>query len=425
MIVMPKRIQPLTEMQVKNAKTRDKEYKLSDGLGLHLLVTPSGGKLWRLQYLFAGKQKSVAFGAYPAVPLSEARRRRDESREQIGNGIDPGAVKKAQKSAKVSAAENSFEVVAREWFAQFEETWTDGHAGTIVSRLERDVFPWVGAVPIAELEAPEVLAVLRRVQARGALESAHRVKGIFGQVFRYAIATGRARRDVSADLKGALPQPIAQSHAAITDPQEVVQLLKASDSYRGTLVVRCALRLAPLVFLRPGELRHAEWCEFDLAKAEWNVPIERLKLTKMEKAKRKGDAHLVPLSRQAVEILKELQPLTGRSRYVFTGGRSYDRCMSENAVLAALRRMGFDKETMTGHGFRAMARTILDEILKFRPDIIEHQLAHTVKDPNGRAYNRTTHIEDRQEMMQRWADYLDELKNGKAPLSVLHSGTGE
>lgn len=408
---MPKRILPLTDAQVRNAKPREKEYKLSDGLGLHVLVTPSGGKLWRLQYLFGGKQKTAFFGAYPVISLTEARKQRDEAKGMLAAGIDPSGAKKAQKAAQVSKAADSFEVIAREWFGQFRDTWTEGHADTIIARLEQNVFPWVGAVPISELEAPEVLTVLRRVQARGALETAHRIKGIFGQVFRYAIATGRARRDVAADLKGALPQPIPQSHAAITDPAEVAALLRASDSYRGTPVVRAALMLAPLVFLRPGELRHAEWCEFNLESAEWNVPVERLKLSKWEKAKRRGDAHLVPLSRQAVDILKELQPLTGRSRYVFTGGRSYDRCMSENAVLAALRRMGYDGDTMTGHGFRAMARTILDEVLQIRPDLIEHQLAHAVKDPNGRAYNRTTHLTARREMMQTWADYLDGLKN--------------
>lgn len=406
---MPKRIQPLTELQVKNAKPRATEYKLSDGLGLHLLVTPSGGKLWRLQYLFGGKQKSIAFGAYPSVSLASARSRRDEAKDQLAKGIDPGAVKRAQKAAVVSASANSFEVVAREWFGEFEKTWTEGHALTIITRLEQNVFPWIGARPIGDIEAPELLVVLRRIKERGALETAHRVKGICGQVFRYAIATGRARRDIAADLRGALPQPISQCHAAITDPKAVGELIRACRGYQGTPVVRAALCLAPLVFLRPGELRHAEWSEFDLDNAEWSVPIERLKLSKVDKAKRGGEVHLVPLPQQAVAILRDLYPLTGRSRYVFTGGRSYDRCMSENAVLAALRRMGYDKDTMTGHGFRAMARTILDEILKFRPDIIEHQLAHAVKDPNGRAYNRTTHLSERREMMQRWADYLDEL----------------
>lgn len=407
---MPKRILPLTETQVRNAKPREREYKLSDGLGLHLLVTPSGGKLWRLQYPFAGKQKTAFFGAYPAVGLLEARKRRESAKEMLTHGIDPAQAKKALKAATVSKAADSFEVIAREWFGQFQDTWTEGHADTIIARLEQNVFPWVGVAPIADLEAPEVLAVLRRVQERGALETAHRIKGIFGQVFRYAIATGRARRDVAADLKGALPQPIGQSHAAITDPKEVAELLRATDGYKGTPVVRAALRLSPLVFLRPGELRHAQWCEFDLDNAEWNIPIERLKLTRMEKAKRKGEMHLVPLSRQAIEVLKELHPLTGRSRYVFTGGRSYDRCMSENAVLAALRRMGYDGDTMTGHGFRAMARTIMDEVLGIRADLIDHQLAHAVKDPNGRAYNRTSHLVARRKMMQEWADYLEGLK---------------
>ena len=382
---------------------------------MYLLVTTSGGKWWRFKYRIDGKEKSLAMGTYPDISLAEARLRRDEARKLLANGIDPGDAKKAKRAARVENAANSFEVVAREWFEKFKHTWTEGHSETIMARLEQNVFPWLGVRPIGDVEAPEVLAVLRRVEARGALETAGRIRSVCGQIFRYAIATGRAKRDVAADLRGALPKPIKKCHAAITEPKEVGELLRASDGYQGTFVVKCALRLAPLVFLRPGELRHAEWTEFDFEKAEWNIPVERLKLKKQEKEARKGDKHLVPLSRQAMGILQELQPLTGRSRYVFPGGRSYARCMSENAVLAALRRMGYDKNTMTGHGFRAMARTILDEVLGVRPDFIEHQLAHAVLDPNGRAYNRTAHLEERRKMMQLWADYLDGLKAGAPP----------
>jgi len=272
-----------------------------------------------------------------------------------------------------------------------------------MGRLQLDVFPVMGARPIAEIKAPELLAMLRRIESRGALETAHRVRTICGQIFRYAVATGRAERDPAADLKGALP-PYKKNHlAAITDPKDVAPLLRAIDSYKGSFVVKCALQLAPLVFVRPGELRQAEWTEIDLDAAEWNIPAERMKMKV---------AHLVPLSSQAEEIFRELKLLTGNSRYVFPSGRSFARPMSNNAINAALRRMGFGTEEMTGHGFRAMARTILDEVLQVRPDFIEHQMAHAVRDPNGRAYNRTAHLAERRKMMQTWADYLNELKTG-------------
>lgn len=415
----------LTDVKVKNAKHGEKQVKLSDGDGMYLLITPAGGKCWRLKYRFDGKEKVLALGMYPEISLAEARDRRSQARKLLSQGVDPNQHKKAQRTAKKTAAENSFEVVAREWFEKFKHTWSEGHGVTILSRLEQNVFPWLGDRPIAEIEPPDVLGVLRRVEARGALETAHRVKGIFGQVFRYAIATGRARRDVAADLKGALPQPLEKNHAAITSPVEIAHLLRASDSYRGTVVVRCALQLSPLVFVRPGELRHAEWREFDLDLAEWNVPIERLKLTKAEKAKRKGEFHLVPLPRQALEILRELHPFTGRSRYVFTGGRSYDRCMSENAVLAALRRMGYDKDTMTGHGFRATARTMIRERLRIEAEFIEIQLAHKTRAPNGTAYDRVAFLDERRDMMQRWADYLDGLKAGVGELPIRPTFDGE
>jgi integrase len=269
--------------------------------------------------------------------------------------------------------------------------------------LERDVFPWIGARPISEIKAPVLLAVLRRVESRGALETAHWIRTIAGKVFRYALATGRAERGPSGDLKGALPQPNEKHYAAIIEPKEVAPLLRAIDGYQGNFVMKCALRLAPMLFVRPGELRHAEWTEVNFDEAVWNIPASKMKMK---------EPHIVPLSKQAVEILRELQPLTGASRYVFPSGRSFARPMSNNAILAALRRMGYDKDTMTGHGFRAMARTILDERLQVRPDFIEHQLAHVVRDPLGRAFNRAAHLEERRKMMQEWADYLDRLKQG-------------
>ncbi|WP_318258138.1 site-specific integrase [Geobacter anodireducens] len=294
--------------------------------------------------------------------------------------------------------------MAREWHGKFSPTWAQTHADTTLRRLERDVFPWLGGRPIGDIKAPDVLAVLRRVEARGALETAHRVKTICGQVFRYAVATGRAERDPAADLKGALP-PAKKTHlAAITEPAKVGELLRAIDGYQGSFVVRSAMQLAPLVFVRPGELRLAEWSEIDFDAAEWNIPAERMKMK---------EAHLVPLSTQALNILRELHALTSPSRYLFPSARSNARPLSNNAVNAALRRMGYDKDEMTGHGFRAMARTILDEVLQFRPDFIEHQLAHAVRDPNGRAYNRTAHLSERKKMMQSWADYLDDLRAPK------------
>ncbi|MBU3935761.1 integrase arm-type DNA-binding domain-containing protein [Patescibacteria group bacterium] len=399
---MPKRITPLSEVKVRNAKSQESAYKLFDGGGLFLLVTPSGGKLWHFKYRFDKKEKKLTFGTYPEIALADARHQRDEARRQLAHGIDPGAVRKAQKQAVTEETE-TFEVIACEWHTKFSPTWTRGHATAIRSRLERDLFPWIGKRPITEIKAPELLAVLRRVEDRGALESAHRIRTIAGQVFRYALATGRAERDPSVDLRGALPQTGEKHHAAITDPKEVAPLLRAIDGYQGHFVVKCALRLAPILFVRPGELRHAEWAEINLDESVWNIPAKKMKMK---------EPHLVPLPAQAVEILKELKPLTGTGRYVFPSARSFARAMSNNAILAALRRMGFSKDEMTGHGFRAMARTILDEVLQIRPDFIEHQLAHAVRDPNGRAYNRTAHLVERRKMMQQWADYLDKLKAG-------------
>ena len=400
---MPKRIQPLSDIQVKSAKPKEGDYKLSDGYGLYLLVTPTGGRLWRLQYRFDGKQKLLSFGAYPAVSLADARQRRDNAKKLLANGIDPGETMKAQKSAQGKQDANSFEVIAREWHSKFSHAWVTSHAQHKLERLEKNVFPWIGKRPIKDIKAPEVLAVLRRLEERGILDTAHRVRFECGQIFRYAVATGRAERDPSADLKGALPPVKNGHHAAPTDPKAVAPLLRAIDGFTGSFVVKCAMQLAPILFVRPGELRAAEWSEIDFEAAEWNIPAEKMKMKV---------AHLVPLCKQSIEILKDLHPLTGHSRYVFPCHRSPLRCMSGNAVNAGLRRMGFEKSEITGHGFRAMARTILDEVLQVRPDFIEHQLAHAVKDPNGRAYNRTAHLAERKKMMQLWADYLDGLKQG-------------
>ncbi|RQU62404.1 tyrosine-type recombinase/integrase [Burkholderia cenocepacia] len=401
---------PLTDTAIKNAKPADKPVRLFDGGGLYLEVAPSGGKWWRLKYRFGGKEKRISLGVYPDVPLKEARERRDKARALLEAGADPGEAKKAEKRAAQLSTENSFEAVAREWHAKYTPSWSASHGARLLRRLEVDAFPWIGGKPIAELAPPDVLDVLRRVEKRGALETAHRLHANVGQVCRYAVATGRAARDVTADLRGALP-PVQQEHmAAITDPKQVAELLRAIDGYQGTLPVSGALRLAPLLFQRPGELRAAEWAEFDLDAGTWEIPSDRMKRTKQGKAA--GGAHIVPLPTQAVAILRELQPLTGNGRLLFPSVRTKDRPMSDNTVNAALRRLGYDGDTMTGHGFRAMARTILDEVLGVPAPIIEAQLAHTVKDPLGRAYNRTAHLQQRREMMQKWADYLDRLKAG-------------
>jgi len=399
---MPKKIKPLTEMKIKKVKPQSKQVTLFDGNGLFLLITPAGGKLWRFKYRFDGKEKLLALGTYPEISLLDARKRRDEARSQIAHGIDPGAVRKAQKQAKTESTE-TFEIIAREWYAKYTHTWKQSHSERLLSRLERDVFPYMGARPIAEIKAPELLAVLRRIESRGTLDTAHRVRSTCGQVFRYSIATGRAERDPSVDLKGAIPPPHKGHMAAITEPLKVGELLRAIDAYQGSFVVKCGLRLLPLLFCRPGELRHAEWSEIDFENAEWNIPAGKMKMK---------EPHLVPLSKQAIEILTEIKELTGASRYIFPSARSFDRPMSDNALVAALRRMGFEKGETTAHGFRATARTLLDEVLQVRPELIEHQLAHAVKDPLGRAYNRTSHLIERKKMMQKWADYLDGLKAG-------------
>lgn len=400
---------------IRNTKPADKTLRLSDGDGLYLLIKPNGAKWWRLDYSIGGKRKTLSVGVYPDIGLKEARDRADEGRRLVATGIDPSDVRKADKTEQVKALEanrriaeglpaiDSFEEVAREWFTKFSIEWAASHADKIIRRLERDIFPWIGKQPIASITAPELLSVLRRIESRGALETAHRAHQNCSQVFRYAIATGRAERDPSPDLRGSLPSVKQTHHAAITEPKAIGALLRAIDGYQGYFVTKCALRIAPLVFVRPGELRKAEWTEISLDRAEWNIPAERMKMR---------ESHLVPLSTQAVEILQELHALTGNDRFVFPGARTNGRPMSDNAILAALRRMGFAKDEMSGHGFRAMARTILDEVLQVRPDYIEHQLAHAVRDPNGRAYNRTAHLVERRKMMQLWADYLDKLKTG-------------
>jgi integrase len=372
---------------------------MTDGGGLYLLLNPNGARWWRWDYRYLGKRKTLSMGVYPDTGLADACQKRDEARKLLAASVDPGGHRKAIKAATVDRAANSFEVVTREWLGK--RTWVSEYIAKVTAWFDNDVFPWIGSRAVADLRAPDFLKVVRRVEDRGAVESAHRILQNCGQVMRYAVATGRAERDPVSSLRGALVAPPEKHHAAITDPKEIGGLMRAIDAYTGSFITKCALRLAPLVFVRPGELRQAEWAEFDLDAAEWNIQAEKMKTRQ---------PHLVPLSTQAVAMLTELHALTGQGRYVFPSARSSTRPMSNNAVLSALRRMGFEKDEMSGHGFRAMARTVLDEVLHYRPDYIEHQLAHAVRDPNGRAYNRTAHLAERRKMMQGWADYLDMQK---------------
>jgi integrase len=403
----------LTDAALRRAKPSERLQRLRDGDGLYLLLRPDGKRWWRFDYRYDGKDKTLSLGVYPDVTLARARERADAIRQQLLDGIDPSAARKASAqvpdpSGPAATPPDAFEVVAREWLQRVHALKvTAGHAERTRLRLEQNIFPWLGQRPIGSIRPPELLACLRRVIDRGAVETAHRVKQAAGQVFRYGIATGVCERDISADLRDALPPPLVEHHAAIVEPVEFGGLLRAMDAYRGHPSVVYALKLSALVFLRPGELRHAKWVEIDLDGALWTIPADRMKRTRQEKIS--GQPHLIPLARQAVELLREIHPLSGRSEWVFPSPRSYHRPISEIAVLAALKRMGFDA---TAHGFRASARTMLAERLGFDDRVIEAQLAHSVPDVLGRAYNRTEFVAQRRDMLQSWADYLDNLKSG-------------
>ena len=393
---------PLSDTAIKAAKPKDKPYKLYDEQGLFIIIAANGGKWWRLKYFFNNKEKNMSLGTYPAISLKQARKIKDDARQLIAQGIDPSENKKAIKATKLGAAANSFEVIALEWIASHMANKASSHADKVKRRFETYIFPWLGNKAISDITAPEVLLCVKRVQNANKLETAARTLQATGQVFRYAVQTGRAIRDITADLKGALPAAQVKHMAAFTEPQEVAQLLRALDGFKGSLVVQTALQLAPLVFVRPSELRTAKWADIDLDTGEWRYTVSKT-----------NTAHLVPLSTQAIALLKDIQPLTGHGEYVFTGGHDPKKPMSEAAINAALKRLGFDtQKDITGHGFRAMARTLLHERLDFAPEIIEHQLAHKVADALGSAYNRTKFIGQRKTMMQRYADYLDTLKAG-------------
>lgn len=389
----------LSETAIKNAKPREKQYKLYDERGLYAIVNPDGGKWWRLKYRLAGREKGISLGVYPDVTLKRAREKRDEARRLIADGIDPSVKRQAERVARA----DTFEALAREWLAKqhFASATLEKAEWTFKDLL----FPFIGSRPVSQLTPPEILEVLRRLERRGKHETAHRTKQRISQVLRYAIATGRAERDVTADLRGALTATKVRNHPAITEPAKVGELLRAIDAYRGQPATEAALKLAPLVFVRPGELRGARWEEFDFEgkDPEWRIPAERMKM---------DERHVVPLSRQAVEILRWLHPVTGPDGYVFPCLRDPNRPMSEVALTAALRRMGYSGEQMTWHGFRSMASTLLNE-QGFPPDIIELQLAHKERNKVRAAYNRAERLTERRAMMQAWADYLDELKASK------------
>ena len=393
----------LTDTQIRQAKPKDKNYKLSDGRGLFLLVTHTGAKYWRVKYRIAGIEKLLSIGVYPSVSLKKARKVCTDAKDLLEQGIDPSQAKKSKKIEQLQAHTNNLEAIAMEWQKQQALRWSVGYSGKVLRSLKRDLFPYLGTLPLGDITPPQLLQVLRRVEARGATESAHRLKQTVGAVFRFAVATGRAERDITPDLKGALSTPSKKHFSAITEPQQVGRLLNMIYNYHGTATVRSALKFAPLVFVRPKELRCAEWQEINFQISEWRIPANKMK---------SGEDHIVPLSRQAAAILEEQFKITGHSSiYVFPSARSVHRPMSDNAILSAFRNLGIPKDEMTGHGFRAMARTILDEVLGERIELIEHQLAHAVRDSLGRAYNRTKHLPQRKDMMQRWADYLDSLAN--------------
>jgi len=386
----------LSETKIRAAKLKERPYKLFDKRGLFLLVTPTGGRLWRLRYRIGALEKLISLGAYPDVTLKRAREKRDDARRLIADDIDPSAQRKAQRAALL----DTFEGVAKEWLALQSKSLAPETISILGARLNSALYPYLGNRPVASITAQELLIAIRRIEARGRHETAHRVRALAGRVLRYAVATGRAQHDVAADLKDALAPVESRNFASVTDPARVGELMRAIDGYSGYPVTALALKLAPLVFVRPGELRAAEWSEFDLPNGEWRIPAARMKMK---------EPHIVPLARQAIAILRELEPLARGGRYLFPSLRTRERPMSENTINAALRRLGYSSEEQTGHGFRSMASTLLNE-QGFPPDVIELQLAHTERNKVRAAYNNAQRLPERRKMMQAWADYLDGLR---------------
>jgi len=409
---------PLSDIKAKslkggvkpNGETTNKPYRVTDEKGLYLEVTPKGGKRWRFKYRIGRKEKLLSLGLYPDVSLKAARQKRDEYRTFVADGIDPSIIRKAEKLTV--GGQDSFEAVAREWHTKFSANWSKSHATKTIENLQNNIFPWLGAMPINDIKPTELLAALRRIESRGAIYTARRVLGVCSSVFKYAITTGQAERNQAADLVGAIPPTKTKHHASITDPKEVGGLMRALQDYRGSFVTATALKLSPLVFVRPSELREAEWSEFDTGNAEWRIPAGRMKMRVV---------HIVPLSSQAIEIIEAIRPLTGRGKYVFPSVRSETRAMSNNTVNAALRRIGYTKDEMTAHGFRSMASTLLNE-QGWNPDAIERQLAHGEGNGVRAAYNYAQHLPERKRMMTAWADYLDGLASGADVIPINRAG---
>jgi integrase len=396
---------PLTDIQIRNAKPTDKPYKLADGGGLYIEVATSGGKLWRMKYRYAGKEKRLSFGSYPIVPLAEARQYRDEAKRLLAKNTDPGEVKRIEKQQRETISSNSFEAVTRDWFDRHLSKRAESTKEKITSRMERFVLPYIGKRPIAEITTLDILELLHRIETLNSADTAHRVKQEIGQIIRFAIQTGRAVNDPTPALRGALP-PIKQTHFAspAEDPAKVGELLRMMEAFKGSPIVAAAIKILPMVFCRPGELRMMKWADVNVEAGEWRYISSKTKTP-----------HIVPLTKQVIVILNDLYPFTGNLQggYVFSGGRSSMRPMSDGAINAAYKRLGIDTQAdLTGHGWRSVARTMLHERLGYEPAVIEHQLAHAVPDALGMAYNRTKFLDERKRMMQAWADYLDKLKKG-------------
>lgn len=404
----------LTDTAVRNAKPTDKPRKLADEKGLFLQIHPNGSKYWRFKYRFGGKEKLLALGVYPDIGLKEAREKRDKARTLLANETDPGAAKQQAKQARKEAAANSFEAMAQLWLETIAPNIKQKSLEKHQKFLDQDVYPSIGSRPVSEITAPDLLAIIKRIDSRGANDIARRVHSMCGRIFRYAVGHGMCQRDPSRDIELAdiLGEARTKHHASITNPKEAGALLRAIDGFTGAFTTRCAMRLAPFVFVRPGELRHAEWSEFDLDKGEWRIPASKMKMK---------EQHIVPLSKQAVAILREIQPLTGAGRFVFPGERTTSRPMSENTINGALRRLGYTKDEMTGHGFRSMASTLLHE-LGYPHAVIERQLAHGERNKVAAAYNYAEYLPDRRKMMQEWADYLDKLKQGADVVPLFKQG---